>query len=390
MHSTPTLRIPGTDIERLASLLADAFEPDRFDEFLLYRLDRRSYNFAGANDRYPTVLRKVIQDANARLWWRDLVREARLALPADPGLVEFGERFELAPQTWNAGADAGADPDATTRVAGRQLELKIKAAQSTVDIGTWRARLGEIEGRVCRVEYPAATAWGTGFLVGPSTVLTNYHVVKAVIEGAVAAAAVALRFDFKVGNDGVSVRAGTVHRLAGDWLLDHSPYSQRDYEVDPPCDPAGDELDYALLRLDGEPGTEPVGGETGDPQPAERGWIELPSDPYDFARQPALYIVQHPAGAPMRVALDSDAVVGVNANHTRVRYTTTTEPGSSGSPCFGPDWQAVALHHSGDPKYSLGQAPDYNQGIPLATIRARLQARGALPETEHGRYELCP
>lgn len=373
MSASPPLRIKGADIERLASLLLGAFAPARFDEFLLYRLERPSYLFAGASDDFPTVLRKVIEDANARLWWRDLVREARLALPADPGLVEFGERFALAPETWSAD-DAGAP----ARVEGPRLELKIKAAQSTFDIGTWRARLGEIEGRVCRIEYPAATARGTGFLIGPSTVLTNYHVVKAVIDGDAAPADIALRFDFMVGHDGVSVRPGTVHRLAGNWLVDHSPYSARDFEVDPATEPAADELDYALLRLDAEPGTEPVGGETGDPQPAERGWIELPSETYDFAQQPALYIVQHPAGAPMRVALDSDAVVGVNAGRTRVRYTTTTEPGSSGSPCFGPDWQAVALHHSGDPKYGLGQAPGFNQGIPLATIRALLEDRGAL------------
>ncbi len=373
MPATPTLRLAGADIERLAALLLAAFAPARFDEFLLYRLERHSYLFAGASDDYPTVLRKVIQDANARLWWRDLVREARLALPADPGLVAFGERFALAPQTWSADG-AGA----ATRVDGPRLELKIKAAQSTFDIGTWRARLGAIEGRVCRVEYPAATARGTGFLIGPSTVLTNYHVVKAVIDGDVAPADVVLRFDFKVGDDGVSVRTGTVHRLAGGWLVDHSPYSARDFEVDPATEPGGDELDYALLRLDAEPGTEPVGGDTADPRPAERGWIELPCDRYDFAGRSALYIVQHPAGAPMRVALDSDAVVGVNAGRTRVRYTTTTEPGSSGSPCFGPDWEAVALHHSGDPTYALGQAPGFNQGIPLATIRALLEQRGAL------------
>lgn len=372
MPTTTALRLRGPEIQRLAELLVDAFEPDRFDELLLFRLDRKTSHYAGAADRYPTVVRKVIQDASARLWWRELARAAREALPTDPGLVEFGESFGLAPETWST------DGAGTARVGGPQLELKIRAAQSTFDIGTWRGRLGDIEGRVCRVEYPAATPWGTGFLVGPSAVLTNYHVVEAIVDGAVAPGDVALRFDFKVGRDGVSVAPGTVHRLAHDWLHDYSPYSDRDSEVDPIDDPAPDELDYALLRVDGTPGTEPVGGDTGDPQPAQRRWVELPREHHDFGAQPALYIVQHPAGAPLRVALDTDAVVSVNASRTRVRYTTTTEPGSSGSPCFGPDWQPVALHHSGDPKYALGREPDYNQGIPLATIRALLEQRGAL------------
>ena len=45
---------------------------------------------------------------------------------------------------------------------------------------TWRARLGELEAQVCRVEVPARdrpTA-GTGFLVGPDLVLTKYHVIE--------------------------------------------------------------------------------------------------------------------------------------------------------------------------------------------------------------------
>jgi len=31
-------------------------------------------------------------------------------------------------------------------------------------------------------------------------------------------------------------------------------------------------------------------------------------------------------------------------------YTTDTEPGSSGSPCFNDQWELIGLHHSGVPK----------------------------------------
>jgi V8-like Glu-specific endopeptidase len=104
--------------------------------------------------------------------------------------------------------------------------------------------------------------------------------------------------------------------------------------------------------------------------------VEIPEEEHDFNKHRALYIVQHPDGKPMQIALDTEAVVGVNEKGTRVKYTTTTEPGSSGSPCFGPDWQCVALHHSGDPKYLLqGQKPEFNQGIPLRAIRTLLQER---------------
>jgi len=365
-----TIRLDGPQIEELKNLLGAAFLPPRFTEFLLYRLNRNIWNYTGATDDYPTILLRVIQDANARLWWRDLVWEARKAIPADPGLLAFEERFSSAPTT------LAVDGGEVRPVQGRQLELKIKDAQSTFDIGTWRRRLGEIEGRVCRIEFPETVDQGTGFLVGPSVVLTNYHVIEELKDGAVAPAMAVLRFDYKVADDGVTVQAGTTFRLAAEWLLDSSRYSQRDLEVAPAQDPAPDELDYAFLSVDGAPGNAPVGGPTTDPSPALRRWIDLPAEDHDFTIQRSLYIVQHPDGRPLQVALDTEAVIGLNGNRTRVRYTTTTEPGSSGSPCFGPDWQWVALHHNGDPKYLRGQRPDFNQGIPVAAIRQLLAARG--------------
>jgi Trypsin-like peptidase domain len=203
-------------------------------------------------------------------------------------------------------------------------------------------------------------------------------VVEPFIDNGVAgdAAQVAIRFDYKVADDGITVQAGVTYPLAQDWLADFSRYSPQDLSVEPSADPEPDELDYALLRIDGAPGEDPVGGTTEDPNQVPRRWVKVPAGPYEFAGHPALYIVQHPDGRPMQVALDTEAVIGLNDNGTRVRYTTTTEPGSSGSPCFGPDWQWVALHHSGDPKYWAGGRPTFNEGIPTSAIRRLLTERG--------------
>jgi V8-like Glu-specific endopeptidase len=89
-----------------------------------------------------------------------------------------------------------------------------------------------------------------------------------------------------------------------------------------------------------------------------------------------LMIAQHPDGKPLKLAVDTESVIGVNANQTRVRYATNTEPGSSGSPVFDFDWNLVALHHLGDPAYN--HPPAYNQGIPINNIRARLAATDKL------------
>lgn len=363
------LRIKGPEILELVGLLRAAFSRQRFDDLLLYRLDRQLGDYVSPNDDDRTAIRKVIEEANRSLWLDDMVREARHAVPADPGLVAFGERYAFAPATV-AVSDGTASP-----VEGDALELKIKASQSTFDINPWRGKLGEIEGRVCRIELPEADARGTGFLIGPDLVLTNYHVVEKLVKRLADPKALRMRFDYKVGSDGVALDAGTLYELADDWLAHTSPYSAAD-RADPPGDPSPRELDHALLRVKGRPGEEPVGGPTADPNPVPRGWLKPPAEAYDFTASPALYIVQHPDGKPMQVAIDSEAVVGVNANGTRVRYTTTTQPGSSGSPCFGPDWDWVAFHHRGDPKYFHGQAAEFNLGTPVSALQAMLKDDG--------------
>lgn len=76
----------------------------------------------------------------------------------------------------------------------------------------------------------------------------------------------------------------------------------------------------------------------------------------------------------MKLAIDTQSVIGVNANQTRVRYTTNTEGGSSGSPVFDMLWNLSALHHYGDPDW---KNPIYNQGVaPLYLIRAKIEAAG--------------
>jgi hypothetical protein len=284
-------------------------------------------------------------------------------------LQELAARHGLAPQI--------VDPvhAAAGELQGPQLEVKVHAAQATVDIRTWRERLGMIEGRVCRIEFPPKVARGTGFLIGPDRVLTNYHVIEAVAEGDFRPEKVVLRFDYLVGSDGVEVSSGVPYGLAADWLIDASRPSAQDKVADPSTDPAPDELDYALLRLATAAGAEPVGGPTSDPAATPRGWIDPAAAGYQYGPDTALYIVQHPDGKPMQIALDSAGMLGRNGNGTRVRYTTTTQPGSSGSPCFDADWGLIALHHVGDPRYPTLGTGAYNQGIPIGAIQALLASR---------------
>ncbi|MGH2614249.1 MAG: effector-associated domain EAD1-containing protein [Thermomicrobiales bacterium] len=357
-----TMRLTGQQFQQFTQALLDAFTYQRLTELVRFRLDDNLARMAMGDDLQEIVF-KLIRTAEAEGWTDRLLLAARESNPGNPQLLAFSQQFGLAPAT----------------PPRPELERLIKQTNSFLDIAQWRRRLGEIEAQVCRVEIdaPQRRGFGTGFLLGPDVVMTNYHVMQPVIEGQGAQAEhVTLRFDYKRLEDGTTLNPGKTYRLAAEWLIDKSPSSAVDLQPEPKSGaPAPDELDYALLRTAGAPGHDPV-GDRPDPESPPRKWVEAPAQPYAFVADTALSIVQHPQGGPLKLALDDDGVIGLNGNGTRVMYKTNTEPGSSGSPCFNSNWELVALHHSGDPNYSPGHQPAYNQGIPFAAILQLLQDRG--------------
>lgn len=242
------------------------------------------------------------------------------------------------------------------------FQKNVRPHLKMADMGLWIDRLSQVKRRVCRIEIDGAAA-GTGFLVGPDTVLTNWHVVERTAQSG-DLGQVRCRFDYVLHASGAR-EEGLVVALQVDGCIDSSPYSQAETTATPDSPPpTDDELDYALLRLEakiGEDGT------------ARRGWVDLHRTVPDLQTDDPILIVQHPDGAPMKLALDTQAIIGANENGTRLRYSTNTEVGSSGSPCFSMNWEIVALHHFGDPAWNQ---PKFNQGVPIGRIRDRIIARG--------------
>lgn len=152
-----------------------------------------------------------------------------------------------------------------------------------------------------------------------------------------------LRFDYKTDGGGGTVQAGQEHRLAADWLIDSSP---------------DDELDYALLRVEGRPGEMPVGGQTGAPA---RGW--LTPQAHAFTKGEPLFIIQHPQARAL--AVSAGGFLSYSSSPPRIVHNVSTLPGSSGSPCFTSDWRLVALHNAG----SAGG----NEAIPFSAIIPKLR-----------------
>ncbi|BAZ13463.1 hypothetical protein NIES4071_53020 [Calothrix sp. NIES-4071] len=359
------MKLTGTQYKQFTQALLEAFpSQQRLTELVQYKFGKNLNVIAMGADLQEIVF-KLIQASQAEGWTDKLIAGARESNPHNPTLFAFAQEFNLAVSMPSELSARGA------------LERLIKKTNSFLDINTWREKLGKIETQVCRVEVIKTNntkEFGTGFLIAPNVVMTNYHVIEAVDLGNANPSNVILRFDYKQLADGKVLNQGTEYKLLkDDWLIDKSPYTENTL-------PTPDELDYALLRIDGTPGEDTVSKD--DPNSPARGWIELPTQPYEFLPDTSLFIVQHPNAHPLKLAFDTEAIIGINENGTTVKYKTNTESGSSGSPCFDINWNLVALHHSGSPDWN----PTYNAGTPITAICVRLQKQkqGLLEDIRSG------
>lgn len=173
---------------------------------------------------------------------------------------------------------------------------------------------------------------GTGFLVSPHILLTNWHVLNT---NEVAAHASA-QFGYEYDAAG-QLREGATFALNPKRLF-----------------LANRELDFAFAWVDGDPG-------------AHFSSLTLARNAFAVVVDECVNIVQHPSGRPKELALQENTVRQVAAEV--IRYTTDTERGSSGACVFNNRWLPVALHHASQRQ---DDGTTLNEGIRLAAIATYL------------------
>lgn len=176
-------------------------------------------------------------------------------------------------------------------------------------------------GRIFNGVADGQAVYGTGWLIAPGIIITNHHVVNARFAGeadakpadfAAQAGGIVARFDYHVEAGG----AANLECKGGKLLAQSKA------------------LDYAIVELNEAD------------KIADRVQLRVVPVQPTLLRGSRMNIVQHPQGGPLRYAIRNNFFVSPGKAPALLWYQTDTEPGASGSPVCGDDWQVVALHHA--------------------------------------------
>lgn len=188
---------------------------------------------------------------------------------------------------------------------------KIIGSQNNLVTFDWIDKAREKAKSVCRVV--CGRELGTGFISKDGYLFTNNHVIK----DAAAAAITRIELNY-ITNPAGEIEQRTIYNL-----------DPSDFISSPP-----DALDFARVKIIDNPET-PL---------SKWGYLEVDTNAIPIIGDQAI-IIQHPKGQQAQIAIRGNDVLSIWNQY--VFYTTTTEPGSSGSPIMNQDWKVVALHHAG-------------------------------------------
>jgi hypothetical protein len=210
---------------------------------------------------------------------------------------------------------------------------------------------------------------GSGFLIGPDEVLTNYHVIERAVQWVdgtcqqlLPGDQVFCYFDYHARPiPAVPPPRGTLNVASGarDWLLYARDKLTNDGRHTCAILPSR-EYDYAVIKLSRRVGDLPGRTSGGEP----RGWLMLQPTPVDVVTKRRVMLFQHPAREPQ--LWDFGDFHQEDPTRTRVWYQVTAAHGSSGGATVESDGRLFALHNAEVDQPALGIP--LNQGVRIDCI----------------------
>jgi len=364
MNALPKPQFAPTQLEDLAKLLSRTFAPGNLswlstvvlgkdilresgnsvgDRLELSKLLVRELDAAGAVTKALDVLDSESQRSGYLVAWLEEIRK--------------GARFE---------------PD--------NLQALINKYEPFINVDDFNRMLPRLQGVVCAVAVDSRLR-GTGFLIGPDLVMTNFHVLLEGLQ-ATDTGAVELRnprlkiqcvFDYR-REPPPDLTAANANKTSGSVIVDAADLVYASVRL--PGDglqqhlngDASRMLDYAVIRLSQAIGGKPSRSGGGP----VRGWLKLPDTGRDYLRERRIIVFQHPDGAAQQ--MDIGALVQLDSSSTRVWYSVNTAKGSSGGAAVAPDGELLALHNAAVKCPPAPVGVNLNQGIRIDLIADHLMS----------------
>ncbi len=177
---------------------------------------------------------------------------------------------------------------------------------------------------------------GTGFMIAPDLLMTNNHVIANLEQ----AEQTEYSFNYQLDINGKECEIQTAQALPGGAFYTNP------------------ELDYTVVCLKDLPSF----------------GSSLILQGKQMRRDDRVAIIQHPSGHLKKISMQNNFVAYADAN--LVQYTTSTLPGSSGSPVFDDEFKVVAIHHSGGMLVEPGTQQLYlrNAGTSMTAVLSDLKS----------------
>jgi hypothetical protein len=317
--------------KRIAGVVRKQFTLDTFTDFVHFRLNRRTASLS-ISDNLGEQLGDVLQAAESQGWLDELVSQLVNARPDDPELSSIAKAMGIR-----------AEDQAVEAIVRNSGKLRFSQFNSFIN---------DVTPRIARVMV-RDTMRANGFLIGPDLLLTADHALHELFEEITSSQDVSVVF-----STGSTKDSEVRFPLDRDWLVARSESRLVENRL------SG--LGYAVLRVAQSPGAQPLGGSRAEAAARLRQWFDLPADDVPATVQARMFMISWGAASAPSSRFHSGSVLGADYKGL-ISHDVTTDPYSSGAPCFSEELRLLGMH--------LGSNGERNFAVSIEAIRADLADR---------------